>query len=144
MPGPCPCVPQVLAMIICDTVIDDRISNKKSLVGLFDAIATTHLPCSINELHVYVALTEGYGQLKIRLRCVKAADNQELFNTEQELQFPDPLSVVELNMGFCGCEFPEAGEFRFQLFAQDTLLCERKFHVSQIEETEVEQVEEAD
>jgi hypothetical protein len=125
-------------MIICDMVIDDRISSKKSLVGLFDAIATTALPCTVNELHVFLVLTEGYGTMKARLRCVKASTDDELFSTVQEVRFPDPLAVVEMNLGFCGCEFPEAGEYRFQLYADATLLCERKFHVSLVEEGDME------
>jgi len=133
-----PCTPHVLAMVICDMVIDDRISGKKSLVGLFDAIATTVLPCTVNELHVFLALTDGYGTMKTRLRCVKAASDEELFTTEQEVSFPDPLTVVEMNLGFCGCEFPDAGEYRFQLYAGGTLLCERKFHVSLVEDCEME------
>jgi hypothetical protein len=121
-------------MIICDMVIDDRISGKKSLVGLFDAIATTALPCTVNELHVFLALTEGYGSRKARLRCIKASTDDELFSMEQDVRFPDPLTVVEINCDFRGCEFPEAGEYRFQLYVDDTLLCERKFHVSQVED----------
>jgi hypothetical protein len=132
-------MPQVLAMVICDMVIDDRISGKKSLIGLFDAIASTSIPCTVNELHVFLALTDGYGNLNTRLRCVKASNDEELFNTEQEVSFPDPLAVVEMNLGFCGCEFPEAGEYRFQLWADQSLLCERKFHVSLVEEYEMEE-----
>lgn len=135
----CSCLPQVLAMIICDTVIDDRISNKKSLIGIFDAIGTTHLPCVINELHVYVTLTEGRGRKQITIRCVKAADNEVLFSTTQRIEFPDPLAVVELNVGFCGCEFPEPGEYRFQLLVNDHLLTERKFQVTLLEEALVEE-----
>lgn len=133
-----PCTPHVLAMIICDMVIDDRISGKKSLVGLFDAIATTALPCTVNEMHIYLALTDGYGVQKIRLRCARAHNDDELFNTEQEVGFPDPLSVVELNLGFCGCEFPEAGEYRFQLYGGQALLCERKFHITLVEDCDLE------
>jgi hypothetical protein len=131
-------MPHVLAMIICDMVIDDRISGKKSLVGLFDAIATTVLPCTVNELHVFLALTDGYGSMKTRLRCVKACSDEELFTTEQEVSFPDPLTVVEMNLGFCGCEFPDAGEYRFQLYAGQSLLCERKFHVSLVDDCDME------
>jgi hypothetical protein len=131
-------------MIICDTVIDDRLSNKKSLIGLFDAIATPSVPCVINELHVFIALTDGYGNVRLRLRCIKMVTEHELFATEQEIMFPDPLAVVEVNMGFCGCEFPEAGEYRFQLFINDSLLCERRFQVSLVqEEVEIEAEEEA-
>jgi len=130
--------PHVLAMIICDMVIDDRISGKKSLIGLFDAIATTVLPCTVNELHVFLAMTDGYGTMNARLRCVKAASDEELFNTVQEVRFPDPLTVVEINLVFCACEFPDAGEYRFQLYADETLLCERKFHVSLVEDYDME------
>lgn len=125
-----PSLPQVLAMIICDTVIDDRISNKKSLIGLFDAIATTHLPCVVNELHVFLALTEGYGQLNLKMRCAAAESDVEIFATESNVSFPDPLTVLEINLGFRGCSFPNAGEYRFQLFADGTLLCERKFRIT--------------
>lgn len=135
------CLPQVLAMIICDMVIDDRISGKKSLIGLFDAIATTDLPCIVNELHVFLALTDGYGTVRLRLRCTRASTDEELFSAVQEVRFPDPLAVVEINMGFCGCEFPEPGEYRFQLYAGDTPLCERKFHVSLVEDYEMEAAE---
>jgi hypothetical protein len=131
-------MPQVLAMIICDMVIDDRISGKKSLIGLFDAIATTVLPCTVNELHVYVAMTEGYGVQKTRVRCIKAATDEELFGTAEEVTFPDPLAVVERHISFCGFEFPDAGEYRFQFYADKTLLCERKFHVSLVEEDEMD------
>lgn len=128
-----PSTPLVLAMIICDTVIDDRISGKKSLIGLFDAIGTTSLPCRVNELHVFLALTEGYGRREVRLRCICSESDEELFGTSTEIEFPDPLSVVEINLGFRGCEFPEPGEYRFQLLVDQTLLCERKFRVSKVE-----------
>jgi hypothetical protein len=127
-----PSSPIMLAMVICDTVIDDRISGKKSLIGLFDAIGTTTMPCRVNELHVFVALTEGYGQREIRLRCIASESDEELFGTATVIEFPDPLSVVEINLGFRGCEFPEPGEYRFQLYVDQTMLCERKFRVSKV------------
>jgi hypothetical protein len=126
-------------MIICDMVIDDRISNKKSLIGIFDAIGTTDLPCVINELHVYVTMTDGYGRQPVTIRCVKAAENEVLFSTTQRIEFPDPLAVVELNVGFCNCEFPEPGEYRFQLLVNNHLLTERKFQVALLEEALVEE-----
>jgi hypothetical protein len=123
-------------MIICDTVIDDRLSGKKSLIGLFDAIATTQLPCVVNEMFIFLSLTEGYGEMELKLRCVNAATDEELFHAQAQVNFPDPLAVVELNLGFRGCEFPTPGEYRFQLLADHSLLCERKFHISQVQELE--------
>ncbi|MER3415936.1 MAG: hypothetical protein C4297_06960 [Gemmataceae bacterium] len=131
-------MPKVLAMIICDLVIDDRISGKKSLIGLFDTVATNSLPCVVNELHLFLLLTNGLGTVPMRVRCVRAATEHELFGTLQEVHFPDPNAVVEINFGFCECEFPEPGEYRFQLIAAGQVLYERRFLVSVIEDYDME------
>src|SRR4029453_3272240 len=52
--------PEVLAMILCDQVITDVDSNKKSLIGLFDQVETVSLPCVIHKLHVYLSRTDGH------------------------------------------------------------------------------------
>jgi len=128
--------PEVLAMIICDTVIEDVESGKKSLIGLFDHVHTSHLPSLINELNVFLSLTDGHGLRSAELRCVYSTSEEELFRTEGEVEFPDPLSVVDLHFRFQGCEFPDEGEYRFQFFCEGELLRERKFHVSLEDETE--------
>lgn len=135
-----PAAPHVLAMIICDMVLDDRISGKKSLIGLFDAIAASELPCSVNEMFVFVAMTDGHGTHQLKLRCCRANNDEELFAADTEVCFPDPLSVIEVNLGLCGCEFPDAGEYRFQLYIGDHILCERKFHVSLVDELQKDEV----
>jgi len=122
--------PEVLAMIICDLVIEDTESGKKSLIGLFDHVHTSHLPSIINELNVFLTLTDGRGEPSAELRCTNAANGEELFRTEGEIEFPDPLSVVDLHFRFQGCEFPEEGEYRFQFFCAGQLLRERKFYVT--------------
>jgi len=134
--------PEVLAMIICDTVIEDVESGKKSLIGLFDHVHTSHLPSIVNELNVFLSLTDGHGLRAAELRCVNTATEEELFRTEGEVEFPDPLSVVDLHFRFQGCEFPEEGEYRFQFFCEGDLLRERKFHVSLEEATEEHESEE--
>jgi hypothetical protein len=130
--------PEVLAMIICDTVIEDVESGKKSLIGIFDHVHTSHLPGLVNELNVFVSLTDGHGSPDAELRCVNAVTGEELFRTEGEVEFPDPLSVVDLHFRFQGCEFPDEGEYRFQFFCAGELLRERKFHISLGSEDEEE------
>ena len=60
--------PEVLAMIICDTVIEDVESGKKSLIGLFDHVNTSRLPSIVNELNVFVSLTDGRGNPDAEIR----------------------------------------------------------------------------
>ena len=110
--------PEVLVMIICDIVIEDVESGKKSLIGLFDHVNTPRLPSVINELNVFVSLTDGRGNPSAEIRCIHSATEEELFRTEGAIEFPDPLSVVDLHFRFQGCEFPEEGEYRFQFFCE--------------------------
>jgi len=122
--------PEVLAMAICDLVIEDSETGKKSLIGLFDHVYTTKLPSVVNELNVFLSLTDGRGTPAAEIRCINSITGEELFRTEGEIEFPDPLTVVDLHFRFQGCEFPDEGEYRFQFFCEGELLRERKFFVT--------------
>ena len=122
--------PVVLAMILCDQVITDVVTNKKSLIGLFDQVETATLPCVVHELHVYLSLTDGHGTLTVALACVTVDEGEQLFRGEAELEFADPLQMVELHFVFPNARFPHAGEYRFQLSALGQILRERKFLVT--------------
>ena len=102
MPHP----PEVLAMILCDQVITDVQTNKKSLIGIFDQIETASLPCVIHELHVYLSLTDGHGRLPMAVTCVADDDGDELFRGDAEVEFSDPLRVVESPVHLPQCAVP--------------------------------------
>lgn len=129
MPQP----PEVLAMVLCDLVITDAETNKKSLIGLFDRVETAALPCVVHELHLYLCLTDGHGRLAAAVACVLADDGAVLFRGQTEIEFTDPLQVVELHFVFPDAQFPGFGQYRFQFFADGQLLRERKFFVSPLD-----------
>jgi hypothetical protein len=122
--------PEVLAMILCDQIITDVETNKKSLIGLFDQVETATLPCTVHELHVYLSMTDGHGMLPVSLSCIAVDEGEELFRGEAEVEFVDPLQVVELQFVFPNARFPQPGEYRFQLSTPGQILRERKFLVT--------------
>jgi hypothetical protein len=122
--------PEVLAMIVCDLIITDADSNKKSLIGLFDRVESAAMPCVVNELHVYLSLTDGHGALDVALACAAVDDGEELFRGQAAVEFSNPLQVVELHFVFPSAQFPRPGEYRFQFYTEGTLLRERKFFVT--------------
>jgi hypothetical protein len=61
--------------------------------------------------------------------CVADDDGDELFRGDAEVEFSDPLQVVELQFIFPNARFPRAGEYRVQLLALGQVLLERKFLV---------------
>jgi hypothetical protein len=122
--------PEVLAMVLCDQIITDVETNKKSLMGLLDQVETVTLPGLLHELQVYLSLTDGHGSLSLTLACIAEDEGKELFRGTADIEFQCPLQVVELQFVFPGARFPRAGEYRFQIFAFGQMLRERKFLVS--------------
>jgi hypothetical protein len=74
-------------------------------------------------------ITDGHGRLPMAVTCVADNGGDELFRGDAEVEFSDPLQVVELQFIFPNARFPRAGEYRVQLSALGQVLRERKFLV---------------
>lgn len=122
---------KVLAFIICDTVIDDKITNKKSLIGLFNSINTKTFPCVHPIIHTFLILTEGHGEYECSLSCVKDDGSKQVLRLSGPLKFNTPLDVIEVNFEIRGVVFPEAGMYRFEFQCNDIPVISRKFQVAE-------------
>jgi hypothetical protein len=122
--------PTHLAMVICDAVIDDRTTGKKSLIGIFNNINASNVPCIHPRLNVFVVLTEGHGDYKMQLRCLKVNDEAEILKMEGQVSFSDPRQIVEFNCEIAGLKFPDYGDYRFEVLFDGNPIVARKFQVS--------------
>ena len=126
--------PKALAFIICDTVIDDKATNKKSLIGLFSDIYANNFPCSHHVINVFLSLTEGHGDYECSLICVKDDESQkEIVQLSGPLKFNNPLSVVEAKFEIRGLVLPEPGMYRFDFLCGEVPVVSRKFKVIKLE-----------
>ena len=83
---------------------------------------------------IYIALTDGRGTVPIKLRLTDVDEDKEpLFETEAEVEFPDPRTVLEMEVVMRGVVFPEAGEYRLQILGRHGHLLERRIVVQQVE-----------
>ncbi len=121
--------PKAVSFVICDTVIDDRVTGKKSLIGLFNCIGANKLPFCLPVINVYIGLTEGYGDYQCALHCVKEDDNKTIVRMQGPVKFDGPLAVVEANFEIRSITFPEAGMYRFEFLCEDIPVVLRKFQV---------------
>jgi len=124
--------PVVLSINICDTIIRDERTKKVSLIGLFNAIHASAFPAVHPTMCVYIALTNGPGNCKLNIQFNKAEDNQTIAGMEGEIEFVNPLQVVELNLELQGLKFEKAGEHRVEVLCDNKLIGSRKFYVNQI------------
>ena len=81
--------PKANAMLICDYVITERSTNKKSLIGIFENIGAHQFPCTHFALSVYIKLTEAQGVYDFRLELVNLRDDKLIGKSDM----PKPVSI---------------------------------------------------
>ena len=122
--------PKALAMIICDEVIDDRRTHKKSLIGMFDRIATSTLPAKHPKMHVFFSLTNGRGKYQATLQHTYLPELKVLKELHGELDFPNPNAILEYDFELLHVSFPHEGKYSFQLLLDGRAVAERIFEVA--------------
>ncbi|MFZ5801094.1 MAG: DUF6941 family protein [Candidatus Omnitrophota bacterium] len=125
--------PIVLSMIICDTVLDDRATNKKTLVGLFSNIWASSCPCVHPRLNVFITLTDGRGSYQGSLKCVNEDTNTEILRLEGPIIFQSGEHIIELNFELVNVRFPAFGSYHFEFWCDGDILITRRFAVTQQE-----------
>jgi hypothetical protein len=126
--------PTGLAIVVCDQIIEDKLTNKKSLIGIFNQIAAQTFPCRHARMAVFVSLTEGRGTCAARLRIAHDETGDVAAEVNGQIQFPDIHAVVELNFDMVGLMFPKPGLYSIEFYCDDALILERRFHVIQIQQ----------
>ncbi|MBK9118569.1 MAG: hypothetical protein IPM18_03055 [Phycisphaerales bacterium] len=122
-------VPSLVSLLICDQVIDDKLSHKKSAIGIFNTILVPKFPTAIHQMAILASLTEINGRAELELRLVRDADNAVLFSGKGAVEAPNPLAVVDLLFAMQGIKIPDAGQFAFELLSREEILGRRRFHV---------------
>ena len=119
--------PFALALLVCDFVWIDAISQKRTILGTFSALHAPSFPLRMPQLAVYMRLTDGRGQVALKVRIVDDADEREpVLEWEGTIDMPDPMRVHDGHIQVANIVFPEPGLYRVQLYACGSLLIERR------------------
>lgn len=125
--------PDVLALIVCDQIITDRMTGKQSLIGMFSKIHAQRFPASHPQLSVFVALTDGHGKTQLVIRLVDSNDARPpIVEGKGTVDFKNPRAIANLALQFHGLTFPEPGEYRVQIWSQGNLLREARLEMIHI------------
>ncbi|MFH1037487.1 MAG: hypothetical protein V1789_02315 [PVC group bacterium] len=123
-----------LALIVCDEVIEDKKTSKKSLIGMFNRIVVKEFPCKHPRLHVFVSLTGGRGEHKVDLRCINQSTRKPLFGATGKIGFNNPNAIIEVDFDLQNAVFPEPGNYAFEFLCDDEWVLDRPFVVVKREE----------
>ena len=121
--------PSVLSINVCDAIIRDELSKKVSLIGLFSIIRANSFPCTHPSMHVYIALTNGHGKYQTEVRFVSLEESKPIMGMIGELNFQNPLQVVEMNLCWQRLNFEKPGEYEVEVLCDGDRVGARKFMV---------------
>lgn len=125
-------LPVVKAFLVCDLVIQDAQSGKKSLVGLFHEIKASRFPTMHPELWIYANLTDARGAYEFEIRIVDVESGRVLGNGKPpRINIQDPRQTTELSAQLRHVRLPAAGLYEFQLLANDQLAATKAIRVSE-------------
>jgi hypothetical protein len=125
--------PVLLSVVICDRVIFDRITGMPSIINIIQNINAPQYPVRHNQIIFFCEMTNGHGNTRLKIRLVDL-DNQDkiVFEQSQVVDFKDVKQIVTVAINLMGIVFQHTGEYRFQLFADDTLMGERSIICRQV------------
>lgn len=114
-------IPSVLAILLCDQVIVDAQSQKKSLIGVFDKFNALSFPALLS-CSIYAKLADAEGQYTFRIRFVNLRDEGLLADIKMQGKVNTRSESVEVAAQLLGIPIPEAGKYEIQLYADDIYL----------------------
>jgi len=117
--------PILLSSVICDRVIFDKITGMPSLINIIQSINAPKYPIR-NVLVFFCELTNGHGPTQTTIRLIGSQEDKVLFEQKGKIEFKDVQQIVTLAVNLQGVVFPEPGEYRFQLLADNQLVGERR------------------
>lgn len=124
-----PALPSLVSLLLCDQIIDDRLTSKKSAIGIFNTVIVPSVPTRIFQMSVMASLTEISGRTPLVLRMMRDSDNEVIFHTNGWVDAPNPLATVDLIFAMQGIQVPTFGQYAFELLASDETLGRRRFQV---------------
>ena len=126
--------PLLLSAIICNRVIFDKFTSMPSLIDIVQNINSPQFPARHSQLVFFCEMTDGHGKANTKIRLVNLQeDDKAIFEKEGMVTFEDATQVVTLAVNLQGVVFPSPGEYRFQIFADDVLLGERRIICRKVE-----------
>ncbi|MHC4820132.1 MAG: DUF6941 family protein [Planctomycetota bacterium] len=122
--------PEVKAFLLCDYVLQEAGTHKKSLIGIFEQVNSATFPFRHGRISVYANLADAHGSYELMLRLVRLRDGKVLLEAKGlRISVSDPLSVAEVGGNLDGIVFEDEGKYEFAMYANDQFLQSKPFQV---------------
>ena len=112
--------PVLLLMVICDQVITDRETGKKSLIGIFDTFVQPRFPAEI-QTTIFARITDAEGDYDIKVELANLDDDVLIGEGGGTISVKDRIELHDLTFKF-PFTFKNPGNYEFRLYANRAYL----------------------
>jgi hypothetical protein len=123
-----PEAPVCVAIVLCNDCIEDKRTNNKTLIGLFNAITAQSMPVMHSRMVVMASITNASKTLAMVL-SIRSPSGEESAHIEAPFPATDPLAAYDIVFELNGVVLTEPGTYNVDLLCDGAYLGGRRFDV---------------
>ena len=125
--------PTIQAFLVCDSVIEDSLTQKKSLIGIFTHLQAVTFPFQHHQLGLYFCLTDAEGTYHLEIDLVYVNTDQLVCRASlPDIAIHDRLQIADFGINVPALLFPAPGRYEFRLRMNGRVIAQKDFHVIQL------------
>ena len=122
--------PCVQAFLVCDTIIVDQLTGKKSLIGTFTHLWAPRFPCQHPQMGVYFCFTDAEGTYEYELQLIFLDEDKVIGKASlRPITINSRLEIHDLGVNLPSLVFPGPGRYEFRLYANGHFITHKDFNV---------------
>ena len=126
--------PSVQAFLVCDCVIEDSATRKKSLIGIFTHLRAAVFPFPHQQLGVYFCLTDAEGTYQFDIDLFFLNTNELVCRaTLPPIDIADRLQISDFAINIPTLIFPAPGRYEFRLRIGHAIIAQKDFNVIEMQ-----------
>ncbi|HNN43936.1 MAG TPA: hypothetical protein PKL10_16680 [Nitrospira sp.] len=125
--------PSIQAFLVCDSVIEDSLTKKKSLIGLFTHLQAMTFPFQHHQLGLYFCMTDAEGTYHFDIDLMHVNTDQLVCRASlPDIVIGDRLQIADFGINVPALLFPSPGRYEFRLRVNGRVIAQKDFSVIQV------------
>jgi hypothetical protein len=109
--------PFLVAILLCDDVIQDANTKKNSLIGIFDRIFSEKFPATHPKFKIYMKMANAEKEYDFIVEYVQVKTDKVLAKGYLTIKVPSGFAYADIVLDPPPITIPEPGDYEFRLYA---------------------------
>ncbi len=114
--------PNLISFVLCDSVIQDKITGKWSAIGIFDKIYSRKFPVFHANMAIYVRLTDVEGKYNLRIEFVNQNNDKLSIFDGISFEVLKRQKTVDFGIPLHNLLIPKEGKYNIDLYFNDNII----------------------